>query len=534
MANIIKRATNYVGSKYRSLFIRPSLGRPTWSGGVADTAMLVTPDTAQNYSAVWQAIQVRSQFFKALPFTLVDNDNSKNALPDHVLYRLLNDTPNGRTSAARFFTYLQQRADLQGNGYAYIQFGNNGKIQALHELLSERVTILQADNAWGYAYQVADFAVRGSTQIVPPELMFHIRGMYTQDNIIGLSPITYARISISLGLSTELFGERLFRNGTMMSGFIKFPGEVDPKEQESIQQDFVSKYSGYNNFHTPAMFTSGAEWVPMGVSNEDSQFLQTRLFQAIEIARWFNVPPHKLRDLSHATLSNLEEQNIQFVQETVVPICKEFEDEIKLKLLTPAERLTVRPEFDESGLMRGKATERINSLQAQYYMGAITTNELRAELGRPPIENGDNFIIQKNLNVYDSTAPKPDGKLQDTQGNDVAPIRSWLADGIGRLVQRDVDRLTKALAKADDAETEIRQHYEKSEYVQTTLAPVIQAGHLSADLPAQYASQQRGNLLGLLREQGLDAVKQRLQEWTHSRRDELTNILWGNHNAKTI
>ena len=46
----------------------------------------------------------------------------------------------------------------------------------------------------------------------------------------------------------------------------------------------------------------------IAITNEDSQFLETRQMQTQEICRIFRVPPYKVADYGRATWNNVEQQ----------------------------------------------------------------------------------------------------------------------------------------------------------------------------------------------------------------------------------
>ena len=70
----------------------------------------------------------------------------------------------------------------------------------------------------------------------------------------------------------------------------------------------------------------------VGIPNNDSQFLETRNYQTIDIARMFRVPPHMIAELTHATFTNIEHQGIEFVVYTMNPWFVNAEQETNYKL----------------------------------------------------------------------------------------------------------------------------------------------------------------------------------------------------------
>ena len=74
------------------------------------------------------------------------------------------------------------------------------------------------------------------------------------------------------------------------------------------------------------------------LNSVDSQFLELKQHQTLEIARVFRVPPIFIGEYGRATWANSEEQGKQLLTYTLMPWIKRWEGEIALKLFTPDER----------------------------------------------------------------------------------------------------------------------------------------------------------------------------------------------------
>ena len=84
-----------------------------------------------------------------------------------------------------------------------------------------------------------------------------------------------------------------------------------------------------------------------------------------------------LAELSHATFSNIEQQNIFFGEYSLRPICKRIETQLELKLFTDSERGKYHVKFDLNGLMRGDAAARASFYEKGINAGWMTPNEAR-------------------------------------------------------------------------------------------------------------------------------------------------------------
>lgn len=59
-----------------------------------------------------------------------------------------------------------------------------------------------------------------------------------------------------------------------------------------LKDEFEENYTGLANTYKPMILEQGLKWKPTALNLEDSQFLETRQYQATEICGLFRVPPH--------------------------------------------------------------------------------------------------------------------------------------------------------------------------------------------------------------------------------------------------
>jgi hypothetical protein len=136
-------------------------------------------------------------------------------------------------------------------------------------------------------------------------------------------------------------------------------------------------------------------WQSLGVSNDDAQYLETRQFQIVEIARWYGVPPHMIGSLDNATFSNIEHQGIEYVTYSLRPWLVRWEQEIRRKLYSDDVFFS---EFQVDGLLRGDTKTRYDGYKVARETGWLSVNEIRAlENLRSLPEGGDTYIQPMNM-----------------------------------------------------------------------------------------------------------------------------------------
>ena len=154
----------------------------------------------------------------------------------------------------------------------------------------------------------------------------------------------------------------------------------------------------------------GLKWASTSIPPDSAQFLQTREFSVVDVARWFNLPPHKLKDLARATFSNIEEQSLEFVKESLLPMIVMMEQELNRKLLRESEKGTFYFKFNLDGILRGDIKTRTEAYKNLMAVGAISPNEIRQKEEMNPYEGGDSRFMQLNsspINSEGTNQPEP-------------------------------------------------------------------------------------------------------------------------------
>jgi len=203
----------------------------------------------------------------------------------------------------------------------------------------------------------------------------------------------------------ETFQSRFYGAGTNLGAIFQHPGRLSQQAHDNLQKDLTEKYAGLAKSQKAIILEEGMTFKKVGMPLNDAQFLESRTFQVVEIARWFNLPPHKLKELSKATFSNIEQQQIEFVQDTIRPWLVRWEQHTSWKLLDEGERRRLFAEFMIDALLRGDIETRNAALSTQRMNGAINANEWRAMLNMNPIPGRAGTLYWQPLNMTDAGEP---------------------------------------------------------------------------------------------------------------------------------
>lgn len=486
----------------------------------ASSGVSVTEESALTNSAVWAAVALVSDEVASLPLMLYKRLDSggKRRYENHPLYRLLHDVPNPEMSTMVWRRTMQAHVMLWGNAYAEIERDQVGRPIAVWPLTPDRVS-LERERA--LRYRVTN--VGGGAVYIAPENMVHLVGQ-SYDGSVGCSLAEKARESIGLGLAAEKFGATFFGNGATFGGVISYPGARPPElAEKNYREALEARHMGVERAHKLLALYNGAKYERMGIPPNDAQFLETRVFQIREIARWFKVPPHKLGDLADATFSNVEQQNIDYYTSCLRPWLTLWEQELKRKLIASSEQNLQFIEHETKGLLRADAQGRAALYTAQFGIGAITPNEVRALENMDPIPGGDQAFVQINnafplemvkdyaqaqieklkTPTHAPVAPKQDdaeevkalAEALEQRTQDLTTETARRAEAEGRLVGKE-EQVTSLIAERDACVQTIAQKDDALRTQDEALAKAKRDGEAKASAIATEAATQRDTLEG--------------------------------------
>ena len=338
----------------------------------------VTESSALTYSAVWDAVGQISGAISTLPLHLLRNDQNKTVQADEKkLFRVMHSEFNKYMTAQIGREVLTAHILTWGNCYAEKVYNGYGEIVELWPIPPNRVRMEMKEGELIYQIRVdnEDIPLKRAQILHIPGLGF--------DGFQGYSVIAMARKSIGLGMALETFGSAYFGNGTHPGVIVSHPMKLDPIAKKNLQSALTETYSGLGQAHRLMLLEDGMTLTSVGIPPEDSQFLESRTFQVSDIARWFHIPVHRLKNLERATNNNIESEQLSWVVDTLLPLCIRVEQCYDQQLLSENEKtkqlLYFRHNLD--GQMRGNSKDRAEYYKTMTSIGGMTINNVREKEG---------------------------------------------------------------------------------------------------------------------------------------------------------
>jgi len=375
----------------------------------------VSEMNAMKLAVVWCCIRILSEDTASLPLPLYRRlpRGGKERAVDHPLYNLMHTQPNPEMTSMAFRETFNAHILTWGNGYAEKEYGRgsvgSGKLLALWPIGPHRVTPYREKKQLKYKISMPN----GLPNVVlPRKLMLHTPGL-SYDGILGYSPIAAAREAIGLGMALEEFGERYFGDGTHPSAVLMHPGQV--KDKKALREASDEVYSGLGNSHRLMLLEDGMKIEKIGIPPEDSQFLETRKFQNIDIGtRIYRLPPQMYGEFDKASSYRSAEQfALDYVTKTLRAWLVRLEQGYNTALLTPEEQKEYFFEHLVDGLLRGDMKSRFDAYSIAKSARIYTTNEIREIENRNPIEGGDKLDENPNMMPAGKTEPVKKNAMPD-------------------------------------------------------------------------------------------------------------------------
>ncbi len=352
----------------------------------------VTTDSALQVAALYRGVMYISTQIAKLPWQIKSRENQ---LIEDRIYTLLDLAPNPEMTAFQFRAWAVQTAIIDGNSYSEIERDTLGRPVAIWPIRSGEVEPYRTpDGTLAYRVIGGSNAQRGADVYLRPEEVFHVKNFHTKDGILGQGLVAYASDILGISLGADQTAKNLFANGGLPSGVLEVTGTLSDEAFDRLKRSWKENHGGRKSSGV-AVLEQGTKFSPISMSPDILQFLESRKFNVLEIARFLGLPPSKLFDTEGQSYASQEQSNLEVATDTLDAWTKNLEMEADIKLLN--KRFGGRrSEMDLYEVFRGDMTTRANYFSKMMQAGAITPNQIRMKEGLAPYEGGDRYWIAIN------------------------------------------------------------------------------------------------------------------------------------------
>ena len=380
-----------------------------WFSSVSKSGENVTEKTAKSLATYYACGRNMCEDIAKMPFITVKNEKNgnKTRLKNTQAYQLLNVKPNNYANPFDLIYTIFNEAIYRGNGYWYILRDGGGLPSELHYIDSNFVTP-QFDVDTRSMWYLVNYPILNLNRWCSQDEIFHLKG--PGNGMIGQSVISYQLETLGKALAVQDYSNNYFKDGASMSGLLSFAGVSDEKKLQTYVNMFMASFQKGGVGAVP----EGVTFQSMNNDPQKSQFIETENQIRGEIARMFRMPLSKLQDLSDTNNNALEQVNINYVTDCLMPWIRRFEQEADRKLFAIYERDSLDGMFDTEVLLRGDSAAMERKARTMFMYGASTPNELRKMYGENTLDNEASNINYIPSNMMPASEAIPFWQKQST------------------------------------------------------------------------------------------------------------------------
>lgn len=356
--------------------------------GALPSGLSVGAAQALTVPAVQSAIRLISEAVGCLDLKVLRRVGDTEAeASDHPVAKLLADRPNDWTDTYSLIRDMVAAALISDKGSLALANKVDGRTIELVRYEPGHFTVdYSGDGRLEPSFRINNMPVRADDVV-------HLRSPFVR------CPLSLAADAIGVAKTMEQHAGRLFKDGARPSGVLALKDRTSPDALRRIREAWQLAHGGGKSGGT-AIVEGGAEYTQLTLASTDTQFLELRTFQIVEIARAFRVPPSMLYELARATWSNSEQMGREFLTYSLEPWLRALEGALRRALFTPEERGEYRIAFDRDDLTRADLTARATAISSLVSSRVLNPNEGRSWLDLAPRAGGEEYA---NPNVTVTT-----------------------------------------------------------------------------------------------------------------------------------
>ena len=397
---------------------------------------------------VYRCVNEISSGASAVNFKIFNGDEE---LEMHPLINLLNK-PNPLQSNFEFMKALSSYLLLSGNSYILKSGSDNGPPKELHLLRPDRMRIKSGGKPIPEKYE---YMIEGKVQSTYPvdpitgkAEVKHIKLYSPLDDLYGCSPLSAAAVEVDQHNLSSQHNISLLSNGARPSGAIVFKPVDDSgfsvnlteSQRAQLLTDMNKRFTGANNAGRPLLLEGDFNFIEMGLSPKDMDFLNLKNLATTDIALCFGVPSQLVGVPDAQTYANVAEARLALYEETIIPHLKQIESDLNEWLIPMYdERLTLRYDIDAIPALAERKRKIYENITSAVREGIMTRNEARSEIGLEAIKGADELFISATL------FPLGDGDTEEPEN----PISREEVEGYEEEAE-DEQEADKFLSVLDD------------------------------------------------------------------------------------
>ena len=357
--------------------------------------------TIEGNEAIYAAVSRIANTMATLPMHLYKGHE---IAAEHPLERLVNLEPNPNFTAFGFRQTMEVLRNTEGNAYALKVLDGLGQTKRLDILNPTRVAVMRDPESAETWYRVT--MDDGEQMLLPGYMIINIKHL-SANGEKGIRPIDVLRRSLDYDEQVkELALDQL--DGVNSGIMLTVPNTgLDQDQKDELVDRFLETYE--KSGRSVVVLEGGLTATHFQGQTVNSDVLDVERITRNRVATVYNLPAFFLGDYSGVSYSSTEQLMLTFLQMTILPIVRQWEEEFNRKLLTDADRAQgYEFRFDTSQFYRADVATMANRYQIGIRGGWMTPNEARRNEGLPPNEFGDQLMSSRDIIPLEIAVTRPE------------------------------------------------------------------------------------------------------------------------------
>ncbi|MCI4653117.1 phage portal protein [Sphingomonas aquatilis] len=229
---------------------------------------------------------------------------------------------------------------------------------------------------------------------------------FSRDGLIGVDRLKLLADTFEAASSMNEFAARFWDNNAQPSTVLTTKAKVEQTEKLRIRQDWSQRFAGPRNAGAVAVLDQEMKAEFLSHNNEEAQFIETRGFSVVEVARAFGVPPHVLFELSRATFSNIEQQSLELYLYSMLGHFGRAEAHMTHAFAEPGHFFESVPD----ALLRGDIKSRYEAYAIAIDKGVLNPDEVRDLENRNKRPGGGTYRVGSGSTLEGQQPVTPAGR----------------------------------------------------------------------------------------------------------------------------
>ena len=318
--------------------------------------------------------------------------------------RILN-SPNDYLTWPQFILSMVAGMQFDGESFAIVARDDRSAITALHPLPRRGASPYVAPETQDIFYTVGgtDLVALDAQYMAPARDVLHLRQYCPRNPLIGESPIKAAALAAGINVALSRSQAAFFTRMSRPSGVLSTDQTLTREQMTKLREAFDEQAKNWSQGGMPIL-SNGLKFQPVSIDSQDAQLIQAQRLSIEDIARVYGVPLPVIGDLSHATLSNVEQLIGMWLSISLGALLENIERSLDKLFNLPAGEYI---ELDVAALMRTDFLNRVDGLTKGTLGGLFTPNEAREREGLPPVPHGDVPYMQQQMVALGTEPPAP-------------------------------------------------------------------------------------------------------------------------------